>query len=68
MAPKTGRPLSDNPKNIQLKIRADKKLMEDLDYCCSVLDKTRSDVIRDGIQAIKERAQKNTRNLETPDK
>lgn len=54
MAPRTGRPPAENPKNIQLKIRADAKLMEDLDHCCAALGKTRSDIIRLGIQKIKE--------------
>lgn len=53
MSPRTGRPKSENPKNIQLKIRADKETIEDLDYCCEKMDKTRSDVIRLGIQKIK---------------
>lgn len=53
MSPRTGRPKAENPKDIQLKIRADKKTIEDLDYCCAQLDKTRSDVIRLGIQKVK---------------
>lgn len=53
MSPRTGRPKAENPKDIQLKIRADKKTIEDLDYCCVQLDKTRSDVIRLGIQKVK---------------
>ena len=31
---RTGRPKSDNPKEFQLKIRADKQTVEDLEYCC----------------------------------
>lgn len=54
LSPRTGRPPSDNPKNIQLKIRADEKLMKDLDYCCDHLGKTRSDIIRLGIQKVKD--------------
>lgn len=53
MSPRTGRPKAENPKDIQLKIRADKQTIEDLDYCCAQLDKTRSDVIRLGIQKVK---------------
>lgn len=53
MSPRTGRPKSDNPKNIQLKIRADKDLISELDYCCQALDKNRSDIIRLGIKRIK---------------
>lgn len=54
MSPRTGRPKSDSPKDIQLKIRADKQTIQDLDYCCEKLDKTRSDVIRLGIQKVKD--------------
>ncbi len=57
MSPRTGRPKAENPKNIQLKIRADKQTIRDLDYCCEKLDKTRSDVIRMGIQKVKVEAE-----------
>lgn len=53
MSPRTGRPKSENPKNIQLKIRADKTLIQDLDYCCEKLGKNRSDIIRLGIKRVK---------------
>lgn len=53
MSPRTGRPKVENPKDIQLKIRADKQTITDLDFCCEKLSKTRSDVIRMGIQRIK---------------
>lgn len=58
MSPSTGRPKSENPKNIQLKIRADKQLMEDLDFCCEKMNKNRSDVIRLGIQKVKSEVEK----------
>lgn len=58
MSPRTGRPKVENPKDIQLKIRADKQTMEDLDFCCEKLDKTRSDIIRLGIQKIKTEVEK----------
>ena len=58
MSPSTGRPKSDNPKNIQLKIRADKQLMDDLDFCCEKTNNTRSDVIRLGIQMVKDEVEK----------
>ena len=54
MSPRTGRPKSENPKDIQLKIRADKQTIEDLDYCCEKKEMTRSDVIRLGIQKVKQ--------------
>lgn len=58
MAPRTGRPKAENPKDIQLKIRADKQTMEDLDFCCEKLNKNRSDIIRLGIQKVKAEAEK----------
>ena len=53
MSPRTGRPKVENPKDIQLKIRADQQTMKDLDFCCEKLGKTRSDIIRLGIQRVK---------------
>ena len=58
MSPRTGRPKVENPKDIQLKIRADKQIIADLDFCCEKLSKTRSNVIRMGIQRIKAEAEK----------
>lgn len=56
MSPRTGRPKVDSPKDIQLKIRADKQLIEDLEFCCRKLNKTKSDIIRLGIQKVKAEA------------
>lgn len=58
MSPRTGRPKADNPKDIQLKIRADKELIEDLEFCCKKLNKTKSDIIRLGIQKVKAEVKK----------
>lgn len=58
MSPRTGRPKSENPKDIQLKIRADKQTIEDLEYCCQKTSLTKSDVIRLGIQKVKEEVDK----------
>lgn len=57
MPPRTGRPKAENPKDIQLKIRADKQTITDLDFCCDKLQKSRSDVIRLGIQKVKAEAE-----------
>lgn len=54
MSPRTGRPKSDNPKDIQLKIRADKQTVDDLDFCCKKSNLNRSEVIRLGIKKVKE--------------
>lgn len=53
MSSRTGRPKTDNPKDIQLKIRADKQTIEDLEYCCEKTKLSKSDVIRLGIKKIK---------------
>lgn len=58
MSPRTGRPKSENPKNIQIKFLADKKTAEDLEFCCQKLSQTKSDVIRTGIQMVKESVKK----------
>lgn len=58
MSPRTGRPKAENPKDIQLKIRADKQTIEDLDFCCEKLDKTRSDIVRLGIQKVRSEVEK----------
>lgn len=58
MSPRTGRPKAENPKNIQIKILADKATVEDLDFCCEKLGKTKSDVIRLGIQKVKSEVEK----------
>lgn len=52
--PAMGRPKSDMPKNVQIKIRADFQTLQDLVYCSDKLDISKSDVIRLGIQMVKE--------------
>lgn len=54
MSPRTGRPKSDNPKDIQLKVRADKQTVDDLDFCCKESNLNRSEVIRLGIRKVKD--------------
>lgn len=58
MSPRTGRPKVEHPKDIQLKIRADQKTLADLEFCCEKLHKTKSDVIRLGIQKVKTEVEK----------
>lgn len=53
MSPRTGRPKAENPKDTQLKIRADFQTVADLDYCCKMTGKSKSDIIRLGIQKVK---------------
>ena len=58
MPPRTGRPKVESPKDIQLKIRADQQTIKDLDFCCEKLGKTKSDIIRLGIQRVKTELEK----------
>ena len=58
MSPRTGRPKSETPKNIQLKIRADEKMLADVNLCAEALGITKSDVIRKGVQLLKETIEK----------
>lgn len=51
-AKKLGRPKSDNPKNILLRIKVDKSLYGKLLKCCDIQQKTRSEIIRNGIERI----------------
>lgn len=58
MGIKKGTKLTDNPKDIQLKIRADKQTVEDLEYCCEKTKLNKSEVIRLGIQKVKQEVDK----------
>ena len=58
MSPRTGRPKAENPKNIQVKFLADRRTVEDLDFCCVELSKTQSDITPMGIQKVKAEAEK----------
>ncbi|MCM1315438.1 MAG: hypothetical protein NC205_00300 [Prevotella sp.] len=53
MGIKKGTKLTNNPKDTQLKIRADKQTIKDLEYCCEKTNLTKSDVIRLGIKKVK---------------
>lgn len=50
MVAKVGRPASDNPKDYMLRVRLDRETLERLDECCEATGKSRSEVVRDGIQ------------------
>ena len=47
-----GRPKSDNPKNVDLKVRIDKKTNERLLLYCDKKGITRTQAIREGIYLI----------------
>ena len=47
---KMGRP-TESPKDYMLRVRMDKKTLEELDICCEKLGFSRSEVVRQGIKA-----------------
>lgn len=57
MSPRTGRPKSINPKNVDTRIRMDIDTARKLEYCANKLATTKSDVIRRGIDLVVERLQ-----------
>ncbi|MCI9366850.1 MAG: CopG family transcriptional regulator [Oscillospiraceae bacterium] len=52
MSPRTGRPKSDNPKGIEVKARIDAETDKRLQAHCEKYDKTRTDVVREGIELV----------------
>ena len=53
--PRTGRP-TDNPKRHDMRVRLSDGEKEKLEYCCKVLGLAKVAVIREGIEAVYERA------------
>lgn len=49
---KSGRPKSDNPKNIQMRIRLNKDEATMLQSCAELLGKTKSEVVIMGIEKV----------------
>ena len=58
MGPRTGRPLSDNPRQERVETKMTKEELKKLDYCCQATGKSRSEVIRAGIDVIYENLDK----------
>lgn len=52
MSPKTGRPKSDNPKDIDVKVRFDKELHNKLMAYCKKHQITRTEAIRRGVYLL----------------
>ncbi len=52
MSPRTGRPRLDNPKDIEVKARIDKETDKKLREYCEKHEKTRTDVVREGIELV----------------
>ena len=54
MSPRTGRPKSDNPKDIDVKVRFDKDTNKRLLDYCQKNDITRAEAIRRGVDLLLE--------------
>ena len=52
LSPRTGRPKSDNPKEIEVKARIDSETNERLQEHCKKYHKTRTEVVREGIELV----------------
>lgn len=50
MVAKKGRPVSENPKDYTLRVRLDQKTLAELDECCEAEGKSRSEIVRKGIE------------------
>ncbi len=57
MSPRTGRP-TDDPKRHETRIRMSDADVEILAECCRITGKTKTDVIREGIREVYEKAKK----------
>ncbi len=52
MSPRTGRPKSENPKSFEIKARIDEATNERLLAYCNKYNKTRTEVIREGLERV----------------
>ena len=53
-----GTRLTDNPKDTMIRVRMDKATVAKLDKCAELLNTTRSDVIRKGIEKVHDEVKK----------
>ena len=58
MSPRTGRPISDNPRQMRVETKMTVEELEKLDFCCKTTGKTRSEVVRKGVDMIYARLNK----------
>ena len=49
LSPKTGTPISINPRQMRVETKMTIDELEKLDYCCKISGKTRSEIVREGI-------------------
>lgn len=52
MSPRTGRPKSENPKDIMIRVRMDEDTVKMLDECADSLKSSRSEIIRAGVKKV----------------
>lgn len=52
MSKKMGRPLSNNPRNHKLFIRLTDKENDNLEKCCSITNKSKAELVRDGLEVV----------------
>lgn len=52
LSPRTGRPKSEKPKGIEVKARIDEETDKRLQAHCKKHGKTRTDVVREGIELV----------------
>lgn len=57
LSPKTGRP-TDNPKNLNTRIRLSDDDVKRLEYCAQKTGLTKSEIIRKGIKEVYDKLQK----------
>ena len=58
MSPPSGRKPSDNPKDTMIRVRLDRATVEKLNDCAEQLHTTKSEVIRMGIDKVKDSLKK----------
>ena len=58
MSPRTGRPKTDNPLNVDIKVRLDNDTNEKLLDYCEIHSITRAEAIRQGVHLLLEQPQK----------
>ena len=58
MSPRTGRPPSEDPKNVRLEIRLTQKEAEKLQKCADLLNISRTAVINKGISLVEQSVKK----------
>lgn len=62
MSPKTGQKLTDNPRNVRLEIRLTQGESEILTECVQKMNVTKTEVIKKGIELVKQELDENERS------